>query len=72
MPLSTPVIGVDGREMKGIHLPNNTNVIVSIINANRDPSLWGKDSYEWKPERWLAPTPKSVTDAHLPGVYSNL
>jgi cytochrome P450 len=72
LPLSTPIKGLDGREMQEIVVPNNTNIIVSIISSNRDPTLWGPDSYEWKPERWLVPIRESVTEAHIPGVYSHL
>ncbi|KAF8150633.1 cytochrome P450 [Crassisporium funariophilum] len=72
LPLSNPVRGLDGREMSEIPIPNNTNVIVSIIGSNRNPEIWGPDSYEWKPERWLTPLPDTVAGAHLPGVYSHL
>ena len=72
LPLSTPIIGLDGREMNEILIPNNTNVIISIYAANRNPEIWGPDSYEWKPERWLNPLPETVTDARIPGVYSHL
>ena len=70
--LSTPIIGLDGRKMHDIHIPNNTNVIISMYAANRNPEIWGPDSYEWKPERWLNPLPETVTNARIPGVYSNL
>lgn len=36
-----PITGVDGREIHEIIVPENTNVIVSILNCNRDPTLWG-------------------------------
>jgi len=72
LPLSTPIRGLDGREMHEIPIPNNTNVIVGIMAANRNPEIWGPDSYEWKPERWLQPLPDTVPGAHLPGVYSHL
>ncbi|KDR76354.1 hypothetical protein GALMADRAFT_68050 [Galerina marginata CBS 339.88] len=72
LPLSTPIRGVDGREMHEILVPNNTNVIIGIMAANRNPEIWGPDSYEWKPERWLNPLPDTVTGAHMPGIYSNL
>jgi len=55
LPLFTPIIGIDGSEMHEIVIPKHTDVILSILNFNRDPSLWGPDSYEWKPERWLSP-----------------
>lgn len=58
--------------MHSISIPKNTDVIVSIIGANQDPALWGADSFEWKPERWLSPLPDAVVDAHIPGVYSHV
>ena len=72
LPLSMPIKGLDGQEITEVPIPNNTNVIVGILAANRNPEIWGPDSYEWKPERWLSPLPDSVAAAHIPGVYSNL
>ncbi|KDR76351.1 hypothetical protein GALMADRAFT_67729, partial [Galerina marginata CBS 339.88] len=72
LPISTPIRGIDGREMHEILVPNNTNVIIGVMAANRNSQIWGPDSYEWKPERWLKPLPDTVADAHLPGVYSHL
>lgn len=69
--LGTPIIGVDGKKMSEIFVPNNTGIIISILSVNRDPGIWGPDVLEWKPERWLAPLPSSVTEAHIPGVYAN-
>ncbi|KAH9057442.1 cytochrome P450 [Lactarius vividus] len=72
LPLSFPINDVDGREMHEIFVPKNTNVFVQIYNLNRDPSIWGGDAAEWKPERWLAPLPESVASANIQGVYANL
>ena len=72
LPLSTPIKGLDGREITEIPIPRNTNVIVGILASNRNPEIWGPDSYEWKSERWLTPLPESVSEAHIPGIYSNL
>ena len=72
LPLSTPLIGVDGQEIREVAVPNNTKIVVGIRASNCNPDLWGPDAYEWKPERWLQPLPNTITDAHLPGVYSNL
>jgi hypothetical protein len=60
LPVTSPIIGIDGREIHEILVPKDTTVIllVSIINCNRDPALWGPDSYEWKPER------ESLEDLH--------
>jgi hypothetical protein len=72
LPFSTPITGIDGRVMNEIVVPKDTTVIISIINCNRDPALWGPDSYEWKPERWLSPLPATVSEAPVPGIYSHL
>jgi len=72
LPLSNSIIGLDGREMNEIPIPSNTNVIIAIYAANRNPEIWGPDSYEWKPERWLNPLPETATNARFPGIYSNL
>ena len=71
LPLSAPTLDVDGRKVHEIFVPKNTNVYVQINNLNRDPSIWGSDAAEWKPERWLAPLPQSVADANIQGVYAN-
>ncbi|KAK7040122.1 hypothetical protein VNI00_009927 [Paramarasmius palmivorus] len=72
LPLSIPVTTTDGTVVSEIVLPKNTDVFVSILNANRNPTIWGPDADQWKPERWLGSLPKTVTDARLPGVYSHL
>lgn len=72
LPLSKPVIGVDGREVREIMVPNGTQVIISILGSNTDTNLWGADAHEWKPERWLSPLPEKVVEAHMPGIYSHL
>ncbi|THH09099.1 hypothetical protein EW145_g2244 [Phellinidium pouzarii] len=73
MPLMWPIKSADGKsEIKEISLKKNTNVIISIIGANRSKLIWGEDAEEWKPERWLEPLPESVSKAHLPGVYASI
>lgn len=72
MPLLWPIKSADGKsELKEIPVKKNTSVIVSILNVNRSMKIWGDDAEEWKPERWLKALPKTVSEAHLPGVYSN-
>lgn len=72
LPLSKPILGSDGSEVREIFVPSGTNISVSILGTNRNPDIWGKDAYEWKPERWLSQLPASVTQARVPGAYSNL
>lgn len=72
MPLRWPIIGKDGEEMREITIPEGTDVMISVFGANRDKAVWGPDAEEWKPERWMEPLPRSVGDAHLPGVYASM
>ena len=42
LPLSTPITGLDGREMHEVMVPNNTNIIISITQLQpRSHSLGG-------------------------------
>jgi len=72
IPLSEPIRGVNGHLIHEIPVPDNTNVIIGIMAANRNPELWGQDAHKWIPERWLSPLPDALSDAPIPGVYSNL
>ncbi|KAI5892471.1 cytochrome P450 [Schizophyllum commune H4-8] len=72
LPFSKPVIGEDGKELSDVFLPAGTMVMIAIMNANRNKEIWGGDAGEWKPERWLAPLPETVAEAHVPGIYSHL
>ena len=72
MPLSNPIKGNDGTFMNEIPVPKGTIVTVGILASNCNEEIWGPDAHEWKPERWLQPLPQTVTDAHIPGIYSNL
>lgn len=72
LPLSRPIKTVSGPEITEIIVPNGTTILLSVLGANTNPEMWGKDSYEWKPERWLNPLPDKVIEAHMPGIYSHL
>lgn len=48
VPLSKPAVGVDGTEIHEIAVPSGTAVFVSILNANRNPELWGKGDQLFK------------------------
>ncbi|XP_006462834.1 hypothetical protein AGABI2DRAFT_179443 [Agaricus bisporus var. bisporus H97] len=72
LPFSKPVLDSNGKEVTEIFLRNGTKVIVSLLGANTNPDIWGADSYEWKPERWLSQLPETVAGAHMPGVYSHV
>lgn len=72
LPLLWPIKSTDGNEIKEIPIKKGSTINISIIGANRSKAIWGEDSEEWKPGRWLKPLPKSVEQAHLPGVYSQM
>ncbi|KAJ3564031.1 hypothetical protein NP233_g8563 [Leucocoprinus birnbaumii] len=72
LPLAKPIRTTSGKEISELVVPNGTTIFISIIGANTNPDMWGPDSYEWKPERWLQPLPEKVGEAHMPGIYSNL
>ncbi|KAI0247110.1 cytochrome P450 [Lactifluus subvellereus] len=71
LPLSTPIHDANGRSIHEIFIPGDTNIFLHVYNLNRDPSIWGDDATEWKPERWLSPLPETVAEANIQGVYAN-
>ncbi|KAI0760477.1 cytochrome P450 [Fomes fomentarius] len=72
LPLSQTIMGVDGSMMHEIPVPKDTTVVIGIQSSNTNKAIWGEDAGEWKPERWLSPLPDTVTEARIPGIYSNL
>ncbi|KAM5531284.1 hypothetical protein V8D89_015039 [Ganoderma adspersum] len=72
LPLSEPVRGLDGTMMSEIPIAKGTTILANIPACNTNKAVWGEDALEWKPERWLEPLPRSVEEAHVPGIYANL
>ncbi|KAJ3829900.1 cytochrome P450 [Lentinula raphanica] len=72
VPFSRPVRCEDGNEVSEVFVPKGTTVMISILNSNRNPDLWGPDVLEWKPERWLSPLPDAILNSRMPAVYSHL
>ncbi|PCH40502.1 cytochrome P450 [Wolfiporia cocos MD-104 SS10] len=70
--LGEPVIGTDGTVMKEIVIPKGTNIVIGSLGCNANKKLWGEDALEFKPRRWIEGIPVAVTNAPIPGVYSNL
>ncbi len=46
--------------------------MLDIQASNDNKAFWGEDAYEWKPERWLEPLPRTVDEARIPGIYSTM
>ena len=72
LPLSEPIQGVDGNLIHEIPIPKGTNLLLGLTACNQSKKVWGDDAGEWKPERWRNTLPKTVIDAKVPGVYSNV
>ena len=72
MPVHFPIIGIDGKELREIPVPKGTLILPSLAACNVATEIWGVDAKEWRPERWLAPLPHSVSEARVPGIYSNM
>ncbi|KAH8115861.1 cytochrome P450 [Phellopilus nigrolimitatus] len=50
LPLLLPMKAADGRtEIKEAPLKKNTNVVVSVLNANQSKRIWDEDAEEWQP-----------------------
>lgn len=72
LPLSKPIVGTSGKVISEIAVPADTEVIIGIQGCNTSEYFWGEDAQEWKPERWLSPLPKSITEAGMPSVAGTL
>ncbi|KAH9933808.1 cytochrome P450 [Fomitopsis serialis] len=71
LPLSQPVATLNGEVMSEIPVPKGTGILIGVMGSNMSKTFWGEDALEWKPERWFS-LPSALTDARIPGVYSNL
>lgn len=72
MPLSSPILGKNGKWISEVHVPAGSAICISLRGCNAMKELWGEDADEWKPERWLSPLPDAVLNANIPGVFPNL
>lgn len=51
--------------INGIQIPKDTNVIISTININRNPHVWGRDASQFRPERHKLPNGKIYLNPDL-------
>lgn len=54
LPLQFPVRSSSGAEISSIAVHERALVVISILAANRNRTMWGDDANKWKPERWLS------------------
>ncbi|KAJ6473350.1 cytochrome P450 [Mycena vitilis] len=72
LPLSTPLVGVDGRELTSIPVPKGSTLYIAIAAANHNRHIWGDDVLEFKPERWQDGKAGLRTAKVNGGVYGNM
>ena len=72
LPLHEPIRGTDGTLIAEVAVPKGTVAVLNLGACNTNKAVWGEDAYEWKPDRFLKPLPRSVEAARVPGVYANL
>ncbi|KAJ7501754.1 cytochrome P450 [Mycena galericulata] len=70
LPLSTPIMGLDGIPINAITVPKSTTVYIAIAAANHNKHIWGADALEFRPQRWTNGKADAVT-TKMCGVYGN-
>ncbi|KAG0694944.1 cytochrome P450 [Suillus ampliporus] len=61
LPVQFPVRSSSGAEVSAIVVPEKSFIVISILAANRNRTIWGDDAHEWKPERWLSSPGRNAT-----------
>ncbi|KZT00831.1 cytochrome P450 monooxygenase [Laetiporus sulphureus 93-53] len=74
LPLSKPVRGIDGTLLRELPIAKGTKIIIGVLGSNTNKDVWGDDTLEFKPERWLSKefSTTSDEDISVPGIYANL
>lgn len=52
-PLSAPHESTEVVTVEGYHIPKKTMLLMNVWAIGRDPTVWGKDASEFKPERFM-------------------
>jgi len=63
IPLSKPLVGRSGQLIEALHVPKGTRIEGSLTSFNYLEDIWGPDVNEFKPSRFLKPTPTTVQGA---------
>jgi cytochrome P450 len=62
VPLLVPRVSREHTTVAGYDVPAGTRVIVNVWAIGRDPTVWGDDAGEFRPERFLAGSKMSNVD----------
>ncbi|KAG8220520.1 cytochrome P450 [Butyriboletus roseoflavus] len=71
IPLSRAITTESGEVITEIAVPKGTRIVASIAAYNRIPDLWGDDSHEFNPDRWLDGVANGKKPVSI-GVYASL
>lgn len=63
VPSSNSTHSPDTPQVTALPIPANTTLYLSIQGVNRDPTIWGADADEFRPERWLGKEKEGVSKA---------
>ncbi|KAJ3892341.1 cytochrome P450 [Lentinula edodes] len=69
LPLSKPIITTTGEILHELVVPKGTRIVGSVPAYNRNKDVFGDDSFEFNPDRWLE---GHVNNDVSLGVYANL
>lgn len=53
VPLGVPVKGRDGKMMESIVISAGQTIVIDIMAYNRNKDLFGDDTDDFRPERWI-------------------
>ncbi|KAG6809703.1 hypothetical protein H0H92_015069 [Tricholoma furcatifolium] len=69
LPLAAPITDRKGVVHEAIKVCKGQTLLVPILSINREESIWGEDSREFRPERWEH-VPEGASN--IPGVWGNM
>ncbi|KAF7341221.1 hypothetical protein MVEN_01857500 [Mycena venus] len=69
IPLSKPYTDRNGVIHDKISLRKGQSVMLPLLAMNHDPTIWGTDAKQFKPERWERDPPISTS---LPGIWGQM
>lgn len=69
LPLNKPFTDRKGVVHDTVRVSKGQTLLIPILATNRDKSIWGEDSMEFRPERWEK-IPQAA--AGIPGVWGNM